>query len=163
MLRINRIGFVFIILTITSLSYSQNHLPKPDAAFLKRLNEQNDTPLHAYFKKYIGTVSGEKKQQRVKDSIENYVCAWEEKFKKGIFFKFNSCSKSDVDIAVDFINYSKSDIVKLVDTFYNDPKFSAWNKEKTKYQPISDEDAGCYIEIKKINKHKKRLSIYCSE
>ena len=65
MLPINKIGLFFIVLIISSLSYSQNHLPKPDTSFLKGLNEQNDTPIHAYLKKYIGTISGEKKQQRV--------------------------------------------------------------------------------------------------
>ncbi len=162
MLRIkNQINIVLFLIPL--LAISQNHLPKPDAAFLNRTDIKKP-PIYEYFEKYIGSISGKKKQKKAKfiDSNKDFVCSWEEKFKKDIYFKFDSCSQTEIEITIDFVNYSKTEIVQLVNTFYKD-QFSSWNEDKTIYQPVQEGAAGCYIEIKTINKHKKQLNIMCGE
>ena len=119
--------------------------------------------LYEYFITYIGSISGRKKIVNFKDCHDDCECAWEEQFKKGIYFKINSCSNTEIEITVSFENCFKSGIVKLVDTFYKNPKFSSWNEDKTKYGPIEESHAGCYIEIKTIDKQKMDLIIICSE
>jgi hypothetical protein len=57
------------------------------------------------------------------------------------------------------LDYSKDEIVKLVNLFYK-TEFNQWNKNRTSYTPIEN-DAGCYIDIIKVTKRTIRLTISC--
>jgi hypothetical protein len=157
MLRINRI-FIFFFLTVSLYGFSQKKLPNPDLVFLKE-NKINDNALYDYFKKYIGTVSGKRNKKYYFNCKDNCLCFWEETFKNNIKFKQNTCSESGLEIRIDFLDYSKDEIVKLVNLFYK-TEFNQLNKNRTSYTPIEN-DAGCYIDIIKVTKRTIRLTISC--
>lgn len=132
-----------------------NKLPTPTTNFIKKAIKSSDTD-ELYFTKYIG-----KKSERV---IERYdsksVCAKEIEFKTGIKYKTNSCNEMSVEVEIIFPNYSKNEVVKFVEWFYNNG-YNKWNKSRTRYQPKVDGDAGCYFEIKEV-KGKVILTYSCS-
>ncbi|MGC4039409.1 MAG: hypothetical protein QM710_01050 [Flavobacterium sp.] len=151
MLRTKGFSFLFFLL-IGFCGFSQSKLPKPDAIFLNKV-QKKELRIYEYLQKYVGTVSGKKKQKTNGKSL----CYWEEAFNHNIYFRNDSCSESNKMISLTFIGYSKDDVVKLAETFYktfdND-----WNEDQTAYSP-TDKGAGYYIRIIELSTKTIRLSI----
>jgi hypothetical protein len=122
-----------------------NTLPVPTKAFIEKVKYLDDVE-ERYFANYLGKKS-EHVLKKFSDSKE--VCAKEYEFKTGIKLKRNSCSESGTEVEIIFPNYSKKDVINFVEWFFKN-NYSKWNKSKTKYQPIEDGDAGCYLEIKTL-------------
>ena len=139
--------FIAAILFFNCLTFlgQTNKLPIPTKAFIEKAKTLGDSQ-EKYFTKYLGKIS-EKVLKRIGN--DKVVCAKEFEFKTGIKMKTNSCSEVSIEVEIIFPNYSKKDVVKFVEWFFND-KYNNWNKSKTKYQPKEDGDAGCYFEIKKL-------------
>jgi hypothetical protein len=150
-------ALITLILLFNCLTFlgQTNKLPIPSKSFIEKAKKSSDMEA-LYFTKYLG-----KKSERV---IERYdsisVCAKEYEFKTGIRYKTNSCNETSIEAEIIFPNYSKNDVVKFVEWFFNDG-YNKWNKSKTKYQPKEEGEAGCYLEIKEF-KGKIILIYSCS-
>lgn len=153
----NKLLLITIILSFNCLTClgQTNKLPIPTNSFITKAIKSDDSEI-LYFTKYIG-----KKSERVLERYDSKsVCAKEFEFKTGIKYKTNSCNESSIEVEIIFPNYSKNDVIKFVEWFFNDG-YNQWNKSKTIYQPKEEGDAGCYFEIKEL-KGKVILTYSCS-
>ncbi len=150
-------AYIALILLFNCLTFlgQTNKLPIPTKAFIEKAKTLEDSE-EKYFTKYLGKKS-EKVLQRIGKA--KVVCAKECEFKTGIKMKTNTCSEVGIEAEIIFPNYSKNDVVKFVEWFFDDG-YNKWNKSKTKYQPKEDGEAGCYMEIKET-KGKIILSYSC--
>jgi hypothetical protein len=146
---------VILLFNCLILLGQTNKLPIPTNFFIKKAKKSSDTEAQ-YFTKYLG-----KKSEHI---IERYdsksFCSKEYEFKTGIRYKTNSCNETSIEAEIIFPNYSKIEVVKFVEWFFEDG-YNKWNKSKTRYQPKEDGGAGCYFEIKEL-KGKIILSYSCS-
>lgn len=139
-------ALINIILLFNCLTFfgQTNKLPIPTNSFIVKAKKSSDMEA-LYFTKYLG-----KKSERILERYDSKsVCAREYEFKTGIRYKTNSCNETSIESEIIFPNYSKNDVVKFVEWFFNDD-YNKWNKSKTKYQPKEDGDAGCYLKIKEL-------------
>jgi len=138
----NLLIVVILLLNCWTLLGQINKLPNPSKAYIQNVKSIENSEEN-YFTKYLG----KKFEHILKRTGETKVaCKKEFEFQTGIKMKTDSCSEVAIEVEIIFPNYPKLDVVKFVEWFFKND-YSAWNKSKTKYQPIEDGDAGCYIEI----------------
>ena len=150
---------ISIVLVLTCIDVSAQNcnlkLPTPDPNyFLANLNEQDD---YLYLVKYISGASKKKHTKTFEGSSET--CEFTQTFNNKITYTINQCSEAGADVQIVFPNYCKKELEKFIEwTFKN--YGNKWNSDKTKYIPI-EEEAGCYIEIKKNKQNNYLIEYYC--
>lgn len=133
-----------------------NKLPVPSKLFLESVKSSEDSEIQ-YFKKYFSESSKPKVIKRYTESRE--ACKIIYTFNNGIIYSKDECSEVGVEVTITFPNYSKEELIKYIEWFFNS-EWNVWNKSKSLYQPKEEGDAGCYVQIKQ-NKIGYYIEYYC--
>jgi hypothetical protein len=134
---------------------SPDKLPKPSSEIKSDLTlEKGFVYLEANFKK-----QGQRKiLQKFKDCENNCECSWQQAFRRGVDYSFDECAEAGYVVKITFNNYSKSDVINLVDELFK-TRENSWNQEMSKYSPSAGE-AGCSYVIS-VYKGAVVLEYYC--